>query len=257
MPVATVTRINADLALAKRIEKRQRSLKDANFNSANEYDQAVARVSVLDAQRNEARAQLQSLAIDIERLQLKAPFDGHVVARTGHQGSFIAAYQPLLTLVQGDAARIRAGVPVEASRSLAPNTSVTIINNGERYSGTVSQRSQTIDQRTRSVQVLIALDAASPLIYGDVVSLVFSEQRAIAGYWIPTKSLISGPRGTWQLRAIKANSNLAELLAVNIVDIQADQAYVTGNLSDYDRIISGGNHKLAPNQPIDAIEAAQ
>ncbi len=252
---ASLARVAADLELAKRVETRQRSLQNNSFNSQNDYDQAKSRVSMLSAQLREIESQADALKIDLERTQLIAPFDGKIVSRTNHAGSHQPAYQPVITMVQDDAMRVRTGVPAKLKDSVSPNTEVTISTAQGQYAGIVDFRGPTIDPRTRTLSVLVTPKQPASLIYGDVVSVSFSVSHDAEGYWVPSSALVSGTRGTWLVRALKDGSELADNVLVSVLSLNNQRAYISGPLGNYNAVISGGNHKLAPNQPIIKHEA--
>jgi len=247
---ASVTRIDAELKLAERIERRQKQLQNSNYNSANDYDQALAKVDALKAQRSEALARLSALNVDIERTSLRAPFDGKVVSKRGDSASFISANQPVLILTKDNAARIRVGVPANAIDSMPPGTTVSIQTQTGLYEGRVTQLGSSIDQQSRTVQLFIEPSEESRLVYGEAVSVVFEQAKPITGYWVESRALISGPRGTWQIRALKPNSTKPELLSINVIELQGNRAFISGDLKNYSKVITAGNHKLAPKQPI-------
>jgi len=247
---ASVARIDAELKLAERIEQRQKQLQNSNYNSANDYDQALAKVDALKAQQGEALAKLSALKIDIERTSLHAPFDGKIVSKRSDTASFISANQPLLVLTKDNAARIRVGVPVDVIDGLPLGTTVSIQTKTGLYEGRVAQLGGSIDQQSRTVQLLIEPSEQVKLVYGEAVSVVFEQAKPITGFWVESRALISGPRGTWQIRALKANSTKPELLSINVIELQGNRAFISGDLKNYSKVITAGNHKLAPKQPI-------
>ena len=90
----------------------------------------------------------------------------------------------------------------------------------------------------------------------------FTQEYQQTGVWVPLTSLTDGIRGTWNiytLNAIAGNSdgdgdgkkaNLYKLVShsIEIIHSEQDKAFIRGNLSDGELLLSGGIQRLVPGQ---------
>ncbi len=94
---AAVSAIAADLREAERSLGRTQSLAQKNFASEAEMTRSEARVHILRAQLNQARAQLETAKLEAQRYgevldqhSIRAPFGGVVVDRSAQPGEMIS-----------------------------------------------------------------------------------------------------------------------------------------------------------------------
>ena len=90
---ARVEKLKSDLQLALDNLERNQRLKDINALSQQELDVALNRVDGIRAEIRLAEAQ-------IEKAEIRAPFDGKIGLRNVSPGSFIGANTVLATLIQ-------------------------------------------------------------------------------------------------------------------------------------------------------------
>jgi RND family efflux transporter MFP subunit len=148
-----VVSARADLALRKQVVERDRALRSKGFVSQGDLDTAEAnlKVAVSNLQRSGALKAYE---------ELRAPFNGTVVARYADPGALLTAAQPLVEIAdvdhlrvavqlgQDDAALVHAGDPV--SLDLASGT----------FPAKISRTSSAIDSKTRTM--LAEIDLVKP-----------------------------------------------------------------------------------------------
>jgi len=78
-----------------------------------------------------------------------------------------------------------------------------------------------------------------------------------SGYWLPASALTRGVRGLWSVMAVVDDNSQsrAEKRDIEIVLTEADRVLARGMLSDGDRVVVDGLHRIAAGQQI--VEANQ
>ncbi|MCK8515773.1 biotin/lipoyl-binding protein [Methylonatrum kenyense] len=105
----------SDLERAEQERTRQRqALAERRFA----VDTAAQRLEQLDARLERARALRDRSALDLARIEVKAPFDGRVAELLVSPGDRVTAGEPLVRLYDLDALEIRSTVPSQALAAL-------------------------------------------------------------------------------------------------------------------------------------------
>ncbi len=80
----------------------------------------------------------------------------------------------------------------------------------------------------------------------------FDDIREKPGYWIPLSAMTDGLRGVWNVFALnESNQELRiERRSVQVLYANNDHAFVTGAISNGERLVSDGLHRLVPGQAV-------
>ena len=123
------------------------------------------------------RAQIAGIDVQIDKSQVRAPFDARVGTRLADPGQAIAAGQPVLRLFDAAPARLRVGVPPHLARSLPPGSEVRVQIGERTVTARVLQLRPDLDPVTRSRAVIVALpDGIDPAL-GETATLILPESR--------------------------------------------------------------------------------
>lgn len=157
-----------------------------------------------------AEAAVQESELNLERTQIRAPFDGRVMARSANIGDFISPGAPLATVFAVDAAQVRIpltdadlavlGLPpgfAAGAESAAPVAHLSAIVAGERreWTGRLALIDASVDARTRLVYGLVEVDdpfnaaLAAPLAPGLFVDITIDSGEAQQLVSIPRSAL--------------------------------------------------------------------
>jgi RND family efflux transporter MFP subunit len=114
-------------------------------------DEALNRQGVLAQRRSELDFARQQLADSV----LIAPFSGAVSQRHATAGQFVAAGEPVVTLVRTHPLRLQLAVPERAAARVRVGQPVRVIVEGDpkSYGGRVARVSPAIDQSDRTLKV--------------------------------------------------------------------------------------------------------
>ena len=114
-------------------------------------DEALNRQGVLAQRRSELDLARQQLADSV----LVAPFAGAVSARHATAGQYVAAGEPVVTLVRTHPLRLQLSVPERAAGRVRVGQPVRVVVEGDArsYGGRVARVSPAIDQTDRTLRV--------------------------------------------------------------------------------------------------------
>ncbi|MDB6116214.1 MAG: czcB 2 [Lacunisphaera sp.] len=226
--------------------KRSENLTEARSMSQAEADRMRSEFS-------SAEAELQLLRVRLAKMEIKAPFDGVVGARSISPGDFITAATAVTTLDDLSRMKIDFQVPERFFAKVSTGTRFNVGARGikgGRVPGEVYFVSASIDRATRSSQVKGYLNSIPaglrPGMFANVELVLSVKKDALT---VPEGAILTTPRGT-QLVLVRgpANDPVAELVGVKLglrarglVEIEP----LTGTFADGERVVASGVGALA------------
>lgn len=251
---ADYKRVKADLALAKLREKRQKKLLASKSISQDIYDETRLTVESLQARVQSVVAALASIKLDIEKSRLIAPYSGVIADRFVSKGTVVSAGTPVVRLITSGIKEAHIGVSTERAQSLVVGNSYKFSRNNQNFSAVLTSIRPDVDPTTRSTIAVFTLPETVNVLDGDTVNLLLSESIELKGGWLPLGALQEGKRGIWTVMRVEPTENSEELLsvreAVQVLDVQAERAYVHGTLRDQSQVVSSGLHRLTSGSRI-------
>jgi multidrug efflux system membrane fusion protein len=139
---AAVRRLDLQRAEAKREWERAQELFDRTVLSVRELQLAEIGYNAADADYQAARAALVAAEVELENLQLVAPFAARVLAVHVAPGQAVVNAQqatPLVTLAARDRMQVRAVLTAAQAAGLDPAASVPVRVGDQRFEGRVLQ----------------------------------------------------------------------------------------------------------------------
>jgi RND family efflux transporter MFP subunit len=108
---AALERAESELALAGAGLERKRTLADRGVTSRAVLDEATSHQRVAAAARREAQAAVRQAQRDLERTEVKAPFEGRVREKRVDVGQFVGRGAPVARVYAVDYAEVRLPLP--------------------------------------------------------------------------------------------------------------------------------------------------
>jgi RND family efflux transporter MFP subunit len=195
------------------------------------------------------RADLRKALLNLDRTELKAPFDGRVGEENVDIGQYITPGQSLGTLYSTEAAEIV--VPLESEdlfwfdvpgftsgddTESAAVVRATIAGRDLSWQGKVVRTEGKLDERTRMINVVVRVDRPyamrPPLIFGLFVTVDIEGRSIPSAAVIPRAALHQG-NIVW---VVDKKSQL-RFQSVEIARIQAEKVVVTKGLDDGDVVV--------------------
>lgn len=258
---AQLNRTQSDAKLAALSFKRLQGLVEKKLESAQKLDESREALKAANAFVDEVVARKETLLVELDKTQLRAPFDGSIASRLVDNGTVVSAGQALFNLQQNDDLEVRFAL----SASYADNLVVGQFIDVSYASSAISQDSKrtvkcqiiSISKRrrldTRTVDVIAkVLEPSSAVLPGDLLSFSANSEIKASGAWVPRTALVSGVRGLWSIFAVEQKQDEHVLVAKLVEVIYADDedVYIHGALLDDEKIVTEGVHKLVPEQKV-------
>ena len=275
-------RIETELALAERTRKRQQDLSKKGFASEQRFDEAQANETALKAQIDSIQAQLRQRDIDIEKSELKAPFDGLIAERFMDPGGVTTAGRAVARLLEVGAPRARIGLPPEQAATMKIGSTYPMELRGAKIEGRLIALRPDLAPGTRTVAALfdlsstVALGAAltpSATIgkvaapSGEIVRLPLEREVDATGVWLPLSAMQEGVKGLWSVYTVvkdeTASREAGEPVwivgqeAVQALRVRGQEAFVTGSIRDGALVVIKGVNRIARGQRVRPLPEKQ
>lgn len=241
----------ATVELARLTDARQSGLRD-NAVSAQRRDEARLALARAEAELAATDAELAGVAIDLAKSELRAPFAGHVAARSADEGAILGAGAPVLSLMETAAPRARIGVAPEVAARLRVGETHALSHRGRAVPATLAALRPDLDPASRTVVALFDLAPDPALAFGDVVEFAHEDWRNEPGYWLPLAALTEAERGLWSVLTVADTPDGERVAreAVRVVVVEGERVFVTGAIPPGVAVIRDGAHRVIPGQAI-------
>ncbi|MEM1151188.1 MAG: efflux RND transporter periplasmic adaptor subunit [Pseudomonadota bacterium] len=249
---ATIDEAIASRELAMTTVERQRSLRDEGFVSQQVVDEFAAQASAADARLQASRAQADTLRVQIDLAEIRAPYDGVVTERFVDEGVIAAPGQGIFTLVETGTLEARIGVPASAMESLVPGQTYLLDVGGSVVEATLRAETGVIDDRQRTVTTVFEIADGQVASTGAVARLALNRSVGERGLWVPVSALKEASRGLWSIYVANPDDGgyEAQTRLVEIVHTDGPRAFVRGALENGDLVVIDGLQRITPGQPI-------
>lgn len=183
---ARLERLKSDLKLAEDDLIRKQRLKEINALSQQDLDVAQNRVDGIKADIRLSEAQ-------IEKAEIRAPFDGRIGLRHVSPGSFIGANTVLATLIQDNPLRLEFSVPERYAYGVKIGKEITFSlgHNPTEFPAKVYATESVIDLQTRALKVrAICSNNKGELIPGSFARVSLNINGDVEALLIPPHALV-------------------------------------------------------------------
>ena len=243
---AAVKRLEAQLDLLATQRKRLQTL-GSNVVSQSQLDEAASRERMAEQDVEQARVARDRARLDVNRATVRAPFDGIVAERLQQSGEFVSSGTPLLRLVNDGDLEVVARAPLTMADAVSAGAMAQLIDGDRKSSGTVRAVIPVGDERSRMVELRIALTERSWRV-GAPVRVEIAPRNLKAVVTVPRDAVILRQGASYVMRV--KSDNTAERVAVNIGPGHANQVQIDGTLQAGDRIVVRGAERLQPGQTV-------
>ena len=244
---AALKRLDAQLALLATQRARLESLAGQSMVSQTQLDEAQSREQMAQQDVEQARVARDRAKLDLDRANVRAPFAGIVAERMQQSGEYVASGAPLLRLVNDRELEVVARAPLVSADSVVAGAKVRLVDGDRRATGTVRAVIPVGDERSRMVELRIAL-ADGSLRVGAPVRVEIAPQNVKTVVTVPRDAVILRQGASYVMR-VRAD-NTAERVAVNLGPGRDNQVQIDGTLRAGDRVIIRGGERLEPGQAV-------
>ena len=210
-------------------------LKSVGYQSELAISQAKAALAA--AKTNRKRAQL-----DVENLQVKAPFAGFVESRPVEIGDFIMPGQRCATVVELSPLKVEALATELEIANLALNAGAEVVIAGQTYSGAqVSFLARQANAATKGYRVEALMENPDQLLRAGVSAQLNVQLAAVQAHLIPASSILLGDRGNSVVRVL-LNDQTVTSVDIAVVGETREGIWVTGLPKEVVLVTVGQNY---------------
>jgi RND family efflux transporter MFP subunit len=155
-----VTAARSAAEQAHRDEARDQRLADAGAIAARDLESSHRAALAADAALADAGARLANAQLQLDRTEIRAPFDGLISERPVNAGDVVQVGTPLVTVVDPIGMRLEAQVPVDQLTAIHLGTAVLFSVNGlgdRRFTGRIDRINPSVDPATRQVRIRVSI----------------------------------------------------------------------------------------------------
>lgn len=249
---AALGQAQADASLSRNNVKRYKDLLGSR---------AVARVQVEEAQAqlNTATANIALAKANLDKMTIRAPFDGKAGIRNASVGDVVDASNQLVTVTQVTPLRVIFDLPERFLPAVAKDQVVkfTVESHPDRtFDATIMAIDSTIDPVTRAVRI----QASAPnddgaLLSGQFATLAFSLTAATEALVVPESALIP-EGGQFNVFVVGADGAVAKT-PVTPGTRDGRLVEISKGLAEGDTVVTAGQQKLFPGMKVKVMPPSE
>ena len=197
-------------------------------------------------------ADLRKAKLNLERTELKAPFNGRISSESVDIGQYVSSAKPLATLFSTEAAQIV--VPFEdeslfwfhvpgftpGNGSGSPVTvRARIAGRDLTWSGRIMRAEGMLDERTRMVPVVVRVEkpyASKPPLVAGLFVTVEIQGRTLENAAVIPRVALRDDDTVW----VVDDAGLLKFRRVDVARLEADQAILRSGLEDQEMVVVSG-----------------
>ena len=240
---ATLKKNQSKASLARDKEFRFKQLFAKSLTSQQEYDNALSEL-------NSAEADVEFTQAQLDKTEIRAPFDGIIGLRSVSEGSFISPTTKIATLQNINPIKVDFSVPQKYFGIIKEGKTVLvkIASTGKTYSGKIYAVEPKIDQSSRTVQVrAIVPNDRRELTPGAYVEIDLVLQDIKDAIMVPSEVVVPDIQGE-KVFVYRNGKAVPQLVKQNIRT--ESEVQIINGLTIGDTIIVSGIIQLKPNAPV-------
>jgi RND family efflux transporter MFP subunit len=230
---AQIARIQADIDYNRRQAARLQRLARQNNTAQSELDQIESGLAMLAQELRIAEVTRDRTRYDLERSQVRAPFDGVVAAREVAAGEYTTTGATLVRLVDTEALEISVAAPLRVARYNRAGATADVEADGVQFASTIRGAVPVGDSQSRMMELRLHADP-DQLYIGEAVTVSLAESRAQSTLSVPRDALVLRNQETF-------------VYAINEDDTAVRVPVTAGNGSGADITVTGD---LTPGLPV-------
>ncbi|KQP22652.1 efflux RND transporter periplasmic adaptor subunit [Pseudorhodoferax sp. Leaf267] len=243
---------NRDLASADL--KRYQELRAQNFISGAELERRESSYKAAQAQLDQAQAQLSAQGNQAGYARLIADVAGVVTGIEAEPGQVVSAGQPVVRVAQSGVRDVVFAVPEDRVRAVKVGSPVQVRqwNSDTVLAGRIREVAASADAATRTFQVKVSLETASPPPLGTTVSVV-PQSMSLAGapvMKLPTSALKRDAAGTTSVWVLDEASMTVKSVPVVVATADGNDVVVASGVQPGTQVVAAGVHVLSPGQKV-------
>jgi len=254
---SAVTTAENSEQLAQREADRAQTLLQAGAIPERQQEQTLNALASAQSALADARSRLANAQKQLDKTDIKAPFDGVVSAKQVNAGDVVAVGGAIYTIVNPATMRLDANVPAEALSAVRIGSPVDFSVNGytnRQFTGRVSRINPVADPATRQVRVTVSL----PNENGTLVAGLFADGRVASetrsAPVIPTAAVDERGVRPYVMR-LKGGVVAKAEVELGLRDATTESVEVVNGIAAGDTILIGAARGISPGTSVTVAPA--
>ena len=233
--------------LLKDKEYRQKKLFEKEAISQEEYDDALNQLNV-------SKAEVDLIKAQIDKTEIKAPFNGIVGLKSVSEGSYITPSTVIASLQNINPIKIDFSIPEKYSGSVKIGDQINfkVVGDDEKYNAKVYAIEPKIDPITRTLKIrAIYSNQAGRILPGSFADVTLILDKIDNALLVPTQAIVPELKGqkVYIYRSGKVAQQNVEL------GIRTDEyVQITSGLNSNDTLITSGILQIKPGAEVSITE---
>ena len=239
--------------------ERMKTLRGSGMASAQQLDDAEGRRNAALSELEAAKARVVLARQQMQRTEVRAPFDGVVSDRKVSAGDTAQVGKELLKVMDPNSMRFEAMVSSDSVGLVKPGQGVNFRVNGygdQEFAGKVRRVNPAANPTTRQVEVLVDLVGEKQPRLAGLYAEGQLQTQSRSSLTIPATALVRDGDAASAFR-VKDNKLQKVPLVVGDRDARSGDYVVKGGLAEGDRVIRYPTALLKDNQPVQAAGPAK
>lgn len=252
---ALYEQILTDLERARKDLERIATLHKKNIVAEKEYDDQMFQVKGLEKKSASLKAEVDRLKIELEKANIKSPFNGVVIKRRVARGEWLSPGKSVATIARNDTLDVIVEVPGELIKYLKPGMNVKIQSGDKELKGKLHAIIPKGDISTRTFPVKIRVDYIESLMEGMEAKVKLPGGKNISTLMVPRDAVLNTFGRTV---VVVVTEGKAKVMPIKIIGYQGAKVGINSqNISEGMKVVVKGNERLRNGQPINIIEEVE
>ena len=245
----------AQLRRARTDLKRSSDLLASETIADKQYTDDLAEVQSLEARVRRLEAEIEHIQDSIAQKTIRAPFSGFVTKEYTQVGEWVEKGGPIVNMADLSSIEVLIDVPERyiPLLVLGGDTGVKVdALNPEKFTGKIAAIIAVGDSASRAFPVKVSVDNPDNRIKGGMlcrVSLAIGKPSSVLA--VPKDAVVNMGQ---QHLVFVVREGVAQPLAVQLGDTSESMIEVKGQITAGMQVVTRGNERLRPGQPVKIIE---
>lgn len=244
---ATLKRLQADLAFRKQNVARFQDLASSDNASKSRLEEVISQHDMTQQNVEDAKALADRTRGDLERAQIRAPFNGTLVARLANKGEYLTVGAPIARFVDTENVEIALPAPLAITQYLIKGAEVTV----QSARGTHSLPIRTVvpvgDAISRMVEVRLKASGKDWAI-STPVKISLPKSKPIESIAVPRDAIVLKSGQSYLFKV--GDDNKAQQINAEIISTVGLWVALRRGVDEGDRIVIRGAERLQPGQAV-------
>ncbi len=243
---AAVSRVQARLEYLEKEVGRLTSLAKSNNVSKTRLEQARSERNVSRQELQAGKVRVNRALSRLERLKIKAPFDGIVTERIKRPGEWVATGDEVIAVADPAKLEVRARASALNLPHLSTGQTIKIRDASQNGTATIVSIVNVGDPESGLYEIVLQPDNAVWYAGQSLrVSLPTQEARSVLA--VPRDALVIRRDGVSVFRIV---DNRSEKIDIQTGIASGDLIEAIGSLNSGDQVVTRGNERLQPGQDV-------